>query len=119
MGGAVPPLPQYAFMAWCSVRESTGQLYLYLYLYLYHRAGSLKTVASELAEYKLELVAVQDIRWGKGGSRLADEYTLFYGIGNANHCLGVDVFVHKGIRSAVKRAEIVSDRMSYVTLRDH
>jgi hypothetical protein len=24
MGGALPPLPQYAFMAWCSVRESTG-----------------------------------------------------------------------------------------------
>jgi hypothetical protein len=24
MGGAVPPLPQYAFMAWCAVRGSTG-----------------------------------------------------------------------------------------------
>jgi hypothetical protein len=24
MGGAVPPLPQYAFMAWCSARGSTG-----------------------------------------------------------------------------------------------
>jgi hypothetical protein len=23
MGGAVPPLPQYTFMAWCSVRGST------------------------------------------------------------------------------------------------
>jgi hypothetical protein len=26
MGGALPPLPQYAFMAWCSVRGSTGHL---------------------------------------------------------------------------------------------
>jgi len=24
MGGAIPPLPQYAFMAWYSVRGSTG-----------------------------------------------------------------------------------------------
>jgi hypothetical protein len=24
MGGAVPPLPPYAFIAWCSVRENTG-----------------------------------------------------------------------------------------------
>jgi len=24
MGGVVPPLPQYAFMAWCSVRGSAG-----------------------------------------------------------------------------------------------
>jgi hypothetical protein len=29
MGGAVPPLPQYAFMAWCSVRGSTGTTYTY------------------------------------------------------------------------------------------
>jgi hypothetical protein len=29
MNGAIPPLPQYAFMAWCSV-EAQGQLYLYL-----------------------------------------------------------------------------------------
>jgi hypothetical protein len=30
MSGAIPPLPQYAFMAWCSV-EAQGQLYLLLY----------------------------------------------------------------------------------------
>jgi hypothetical protein len=29
MGGAVSPLPQYAFMAWCSVRGSTGTLPLH------------------------------------------------------------------------------------------
>jgi len=29
MRGDIPPLPQYAFMAWCSVkRKGTGQLYL-------------------------------------------------------------------------------------------
>jgi hypothetical protein len=28
MSGAVPPLPQYAFMSWCSVKAQ-GQLYLY------------------------------------------------------------------------------------------
>jgi len=30
MSRAIPPLPQYAFMAWCSVKAQ-GQLYLYLY----------------------------------------------------------------------------------------
>jgi hypothetical protein len=30
MPGAIPPLPQYNFMAWCSVKAQ-GQLYLYLY----------------------------------------------------------------------------------------
>jgi hypothetical protein len=31
MNGAIPPLHQYAFMAWCLVKAQ-GQLYLYLYL---------------------------------------------------------------------------------------
>jgi hypothetical protein len=30
MSGAVPPLPQYAFMTWCSAKAQ-GQLYIYLY----------------------------------------------------------------------------------------
>jgi hypothetical protein len=33
MHGAIPPLPQYAFMVWLSVKKKAqGQLYLYLYL---------------------------------------------------------------------------------------
>jgi hypothetical protein len=31
MSGAIPPLPQYAFLAWCLVKAQ-GQLYLYLHL---------------------------------------------------------------------------------------
>jgi hypothetical protein len=37
-----------------------------------YRAGSLKSVASELAKYKLELVAVQEVRWYVDGSQPAD-----------------------------------------------
>jgi hypothetical protein len=36
---------------------------------------------------------------------------------NENHELGIGAFVHKGIVSAVKRVEFVSDRMSYIILR--
>jgi hypothetical protein len=32
MRGAIPSLPQYAFMVCCSVKKAQGQLYLYLYL---------------------------------------------------------------------------------------
>jgi len=31
MGGAVPPLPHFAFMAWCSVRESTGTTFTFTF----------------------------------------------------------------------------------------
>jgi exonuclease III len=82
-----------------------------------YRSGSLKTVSGELAKCKLDLVGVQEVRWDKGGTEPAGDYTFFYGNGNADHHLGTAFFVHKTIISAVKRVEFVSDRMSYITLR--
>jgi hypothetical protein len=41
-------------------------------------------------------------------------FALFCGNGNADQHLGASFSVYKGIRSAVKRVELVSDRMSLV-----
>jgi exonuclease III len=41
--------------------------------------GSLKTVARELGKCKLDLVGVQQVRWEKGGTEQAENYTFFYG----------------------------------------
>jgi exonuclease III len=82
-----------------------------------YRIGSLKTIARELGKYKLDLVGVQEVRWEKGGTERAENYTFFYGQGNGDHQLGTGFFVHKRILSAVRRVEFISDRMSYVILR--
>jgi exonuclease III len=82
-----------------------------------YRVGSLKTVARELGWYKLDLVGVQEVRWEKGGTERAEDYTFFYGQGNGNHQLGTGFFVQKRIVSAVRRVEFISERMSYVILR--
>jgi exonuclease III len=82
-------------------------------------AGLLKTVASELAKYGLDLMAVQEVRWVEGGKLPADDCTFLHGNQNANHCFGTGLFIHKGIVLAVKRVEFVSDRMLYITIRGH
>jgi hypothetical protein len=45
------------------------------------------TVSKEISKYKLDLVGVQ-VRWDRGGTKPAGEYTFFYGKGNENHELG-------------------------------
>jgi hypothetical protein len=75
----------------------------------------LKIVASELAKYKLDLMAVQEV----SGNQAADDYTLFYGNRKDNHHLRREFFVHKAIISAVQRVELINGRMTYVTQRGH
>ena len=84
-----------------------------------HRSGSLRTAARELAKYKLDLVGVQEVRWGKGGTVRAGAYIFVYGKGNENNQLGKGFFVHHRTVSAVKRVQFASDRVSHIVLRGH
>jgi hypothetical protein len=80
-------------------------------------AGPLTEVARELARYKLDSVGVQEVRRDKVGTVRAEDHDFFCGKGNENHQLRTEFFVHHQI-SSLKRVEFVSDRVSYIVLRD-
>jgi hypothetical protein len=39
-------------------------------------AGSLWTVPKEISKYKLDLMGAHEVRWDRGGTEPADEYTV-------------------------------------------
>jgi hypothetical protein len=62
-------------------------------------------------------VGVQEVRWEKGGTERAEDYTFFYGEGNGDYQLGTGFFVQKRIVSKVRRVKLISDRLPYIILR--
>jgi hypothetical protein len=51
------------------------------------------------------------------GIQPPDAYIFVYGNRIASNHLGTGFFVHKGIRSVVKRVEFINVRMSYIILK--
>ena len=75
-------------------------------------------MARELARCISDFVGVEMVRWDKRGRVRAGNYNFFYRKRNENHQLGTGFFVHYRVVSAVKTIESVSDKMSYIVLRD-
>jgi len=84
------------------------------YVSILHRSGSLTTVARELSRYELDLVGVQEVRWDKRGTLIAEDYTFSLEKGNENHKFGTGYF---STRQNSIRLEFISDRMSSIVLR--
>jgi len=74
-----------------------------------YRPGSLTAArARELANYKLDLMGVQEVRWNQRGTVGTGNCNIFYGKVNGNQ-LETELSVHQSLVSAVKRLEFVSD----------
>lgn len=74
-------------------------------------SGSLKTVARELVIYNLDLVGIQVVRCGKGDTKPADVYIIFYANGYSNHHIRTGFFAHKIIISAVNSLLVAISRI--------
>jgi len=61
---------------------------------IYKCSGPLKTVASELEQYQIDPVTVQEVRWHSGGSQPADNNTFFYRKWNTNHHIETGRLLH-------------------------
>jgi hypothetical protein len=59
-----------------------------------YRAGSLITVATLIAKYKLDLAGIPEVRWDREGTKPPDENIFLYGKGNENQELVARCFLY-------------------------
>jgi hypothetical protein len=55
-------------------------------------------------------LGVEEVRWEKGDTERAEDYTFLYEEGNGDHQLGTGTFEHNRIISAVRQVEFISGR---------
>jgi exonuclease III len=83
-----------------------------------YRMGSLMTVSSGLAKYKLDLVGVQEVRWEDRGTEPAGKYMFFYKKGNENHELGTGFLCTRESYQQLRGSSLLLIGY-HITLRGH
>jgi len=81
-----------------------------------YRTGIMTTIVSCLERYKLDITAIQEVRWDGSGILKLQEMTIFYS-GGEKHERGVGFVIKNSILPNVVRFEPINDRICYVELK--
>jgi exonuclease III len=68
---------------------------------------------SAIEKYKIDIVAIQKLRWKEVGSIKLKDYTIFYSCGD-KHEYGVGFIVKNDILSCIKRFEACNERLCWL-----
>lgn len=82
-----------------------------------NRPGALRTVDGQLEKYRVDIAAVQEIRWKGCGSRESRKYIVYYSC-KPNECsFGTGFAVSKRLRGSVIGFKAVDERMCVLRIK--
>lgn len=81
------------------------------------RAGALKTLTDELARYKMDVTAVQEMRWLGSGHQRHREYDLYYSCHASDHMFGTGFIVGPKMKSLVIDFKPINERLCTLRMR--
>ena len=82
-----------------------------------YRTGALRLLTEQLRNYRMDIVALQEIRWTGCGSLDSAGWTIFYSGQERVHALGTGFAVSARCAHLVTDFRAISPRISYLRIR--
>lgn len=81
------------------------------------RAGALANLTSTLKKYRIDILALQEVRWRGSDVLKTKEYTIFYS-GNTTNTFGTAFVVHNKLLDKVKDFKDINERICSLRVQD-
>lgn len=81
-----------------------------------NRPGAVIELETELNKYKIQIAALQEVRWKESGEIKLKNGSIFWKGRRDKHAEGVGFYVHKSLRDAVLEFEEISSRLARIRL---
>lgn len=82
-----------------------------------YRPRALKVLLETLDKYKMNITALQEIRWKGSGIMEKQEHTIFYSCHERNHVEGVGFVVNNNVKHLIIGFETISPRICKIRLK--
>lgn len=82
------------------------------------KAGKMEEVAKEMNKYKMEIIALQEIRWKEEGKIDKENYTMFYGGEPKQGRNGTGFMISKKFRDKVLKFKVINGRITYIRMKN-
>lgn len=80
------------------------------------RTGALTTSLPCLERYKMDITAIQEVRWTSSGSSKSQGMTIFYS-GGDKHERGVGFIIKENLLPQITNFKPINDRLCYIELK--
>jgi exonuclease III len=81
------------------------------------KPGGAQSIIKEIEKYKVEIVALQEIRWDDTGTVNIQETTILYGKCNEQRQFGTGFAVHKSLIPNIREFKDINPRISVLTMK--
>lgn len=82
-----------------------------------YRAGALKELTDEISRLRVDIAAIQEVRWKGSGNVQGRDYVIFYSGSNEKHAFGTAFIVPLRLKDIVMEFQPINERLCKLRMR--